>query len=112
VQTAKLFKNSFSAISQVVVVGVVYFLLYAYLLHTIGIELLGVWSLIIATTSMALIANFGISTSIVKFVSTYASREDYDGLRKLIFTSSLFIVVAYVVIAALLLFIGPLLLPQ
>lgn len=105
-QKSKLIKNSIAAIVQVIIVGIVYLVLYKYLLDTIGIKLLGVWSLIIATTSLALIANFGISTSIIKFVSTYHARQDFESLRKLVFTSSVFILITYLFIAALILFLG------
>lgn len=110
-QKSKLLKNSIAAIGQVLVVGILYFVLYRYLLDTIGIELLGVWSLIIASTSLALLANFGISTSIVKFVSTYFTRKDFDSLKKLIFTSSIFIILTYSLISMLILFLGGLILP-
>ena len=99
------------AIAQVVIVGVVYLVLYKYLLNTIGIELLGVWSLIIASTSLALIANFGISTSIIKFVATYHARSDIESLKKLLFTSSVFIILTYSFISIVLLFLGNSILP-
>lgn len=98
-QKSKIIYNSLSAVFQVIVVGIVYIILYKYLLETIGIKLLGVWSLIIATTSIVLIANFGISTSIVKFVSTYHTRKDYQSLKKLIFTAAVFILVTYCLIS-------------
>lgn len=110
-QKSKLLLNSVTAIGQVIVVGILYFVLYRYLLDTIGIELLGVWSLIIASTSLALLANFGISTSIVKFVSTYFTRKDYESLKKLIFTSSVFIIITYSIISVLILFLGIHILP-
>ena len=93
-------------------VGFLYLLLYKYLLSTIGIELLGVWSLIIATTSVALIANFGISSSIVKFVATYYARNEIENLRKLIFTASLFIVVTYVILSFVLWLLSPYFMPH
>jgi O-antigen/teichoic acid export membrane protein len=111
-QKSKLLLNSIAAVGQVLVVGILYFVLYRYLLDTIGIELLGVWSLIIASTSLALLANFGISTSIVKFVSTYFTRKDFDSLKKLIFTSSVFIIVTYSLISILIFFLGGLILPH
>lgn len=111
-QKNKLIKNSLSAIIQVIVVGLIYLLLYRYLLDTIGIELLGVWSLIIATTSLALIANFGISTSIIKFVSTYYTRADFESLKKLIFTSCVFILVTYILISGVILVLGNYILPH
>ena len=92
--------------------GVVYLILYRYLLVTLGIELLGVWSLIIASTSLALIANFGISTSIIKFVATYHTRNDFESLKKLIFTSSVFIIITYSIISVVILIIGTYILPH
>ena len=74
-------------------------------------ELLGVWSLIIATTSVALIANFGISTSIIKFVATYYARHDLENLKKLIFTSSVFIIATYSIISIIILGLGNIILP-
>lgn len=111
-QKNKIIKNSLSAIIQVIVVGLIYLLLYRYLLDTIGIELLGVWSLIIATTSLALIANFGISTSIIKFVSTYYTRGDFESLKKLIFTCCVFILITYILISGVILVLGNYILPH
>lgn len=92
--------------------GIVYLVLYRYLLVTLGIELLGVWSLIIASTSLALIANFGISTSIIKFVATYYARNDFDRLRKLIFTAAVFIIGTYSIISVVILIAGTYVLPH
>lgn len=111
-QKSKLFFNSIAAIGQVLIVGVVYLILYRYLLVTLGIELLGVWSLIIASTSLALIANFGISTSIIKFVATYYARNDFDRLRKLIFTAAVFIIGTYSIISVVILIAGTYVLPH
>lgn len=111
-QKSKLLFNSIAVIGQVLVVGIVYLLLYRYLLVTLGIELLGVWSLIIASTSLALIANFGISTSIIKFVATYHTRNDFESLKKLIFTASVFIIVAYSIISIIILIAGTYILPH
>lgn len=111
-QKSKLFFNSIAAIGQVLIVGIVYLVLYRYLLVTLGIELLGVWSLIIASTSLALIANFGISTSIVKFVATYHTRNDFESLKKLIFTASIFISITYSFISVVILIAGSYVLPK
>jgi O-antigen/teichoic acid export membrane protein len=111
-QKSKLFFNSIAAIGQVLIVGIVYLVLYRYLLVTLGIELLGVWSLIIASTSLALIANFGISTSIIKFVATYYARNDFDRLRKLIFTAAVFIIGTYSIISVVILIAGTYVLPH
>lgn len=106
-ENKKLLLNSSAAVIQVLLVGVVYFVLYRYLLDILGIELLGVWSLIIASTSVALLANFGISTSIIKFVATYYARNDIESLKKLLFTAGVFILSTYSVISIIIYFFAP-----
>ena len=103
--------NAISAIIQVIIVGIVYLILYKFVLSQIGVKLFGVWSLIIATTSVASLANFGISSSIVKFVSTYNTRKRTDLITKLIFTSLIFIMTTYTLISLIIYFSGTRLLP-
>lgn len=103
--------NALSAIGQVLIVGIVYFFLYKVVLVQIGVELLGVWSLIIATTSVAAIANFGMSSGIVKFVATYKARDDLEAIDRLIFTSGLFVLFTYSVLAILIYVLGGKILP-
>ena len=98
--------NALSAIVQVLIVGIVYFFLYKVVLKQIGVELLGVWSLIIATTSVAAIANFGMSSGIVKFVATYHARDDLAAIDRLIFTSGLFVLFTYSFLAILIYALG------
>ena len=105
-QQSKIFSNSVAAMVEVIIVGIGYFVLYRYLLRHLGIELLGVWALIISSTSFALIANFGISTSIVKFVATYYAKNEFDKLRKLIFTAILFVAVSYSLVSILIFIFG------
>ncbi len=81
------------------------------LINLLGIELLGVWSLIVATTSVASVASFGLGTSTVKFVAAYHARGDNNSLSKLLFTSLLFILVAYLLISLAMYGVGGMLLP-
>ncbi len=45
--------NVISSAGQVIFVGLIYFLLYRFLLKQIGIEMLGVWSVVLSTSSLA-----------------------------------------------------------
>lgn len=81
--------NVIFSILQVGIVGLVYLIIYKLLLSKLGIEQLGVWSLILATTSVANLANFGITSGIVKFVAEYYSEKKIDKIEKVIFTSFL-----------------------
>ncbi|MCL0040934.1 oligosaccharide flippase family protein [Thermodesulfovibrionales bacterium] len=77
------------SVVQVVIVGIVLFVLYRFLLNTIGIEQLGVWSVVLATTSVANIANLGLSASVVKFVAKYLARGEGQTVANVIQTSAI-----------------------
>ena len=59
-----------SSIIQTVVSGITVFILFKYILKTIGPEKLGIWSLVLAASSMVQVANLGMSGSIVKNAAT------------------------------------------
>ncbi len=75
------------SIVQSIVIGAVLFILYKFLLKTIGVKQLGIWSLILATTSIAQIANFGLSGSVVKFVAKYLARNEAEKVSDVIQTA-------------------------
>lgn len=68
--------NVVSSIVQIVVSGVTLAMLYRYLLETIGVAQLGVWSLVLAMSSMIQVANFGLTGSIVKSIADYDAKGD------------------------------------
>ena len=102
----KIFLNAASAVLQVVTVGLMYFFLYKYLIKQIGVKQLGVWSLVVSSTSIANMANFGITSGLVKFVAEFVAKEKVDELKKLIFTAlisilmffSIFVSIAYLLL--------------
>ena len=83
----KITINAASSVIQVLFTAIIFFLLYKYLLNTIGVEQLGVWSLILSFSSIANLANMGLTSGLVKFVAEYILDEDKSKLGKLIFTS-------------------------
>ena len=85
----KLTVNAVSAVVQVVFTALLYFFLYKYLLKNIGVEQLGIWSLILSFSSIANLANLGLTSGLVKFVAEYLTAQDRTKLGKLIFTSVL-----------------------
>lgn len=98
--------NVIFSILQVVIVGLIYLIIYKLLLSKLGVERLGVWSLILATTSVANIANFGITSGIVKFVAEYYAENKIKKVEKVIFTSFLSILIFFIIIS---LFVYPIL---
>lgn len=75
----RLLHNATFAIIQVIFSSVILFLLYRYLVNQLGVEALGVWTLVVAATSLANIGNLGISGGIVRFVSQYLAKNDSKG---------------------------------
>jgi O-antigen/teichoic acid export membrane protein len=91
--------NVISSGAQVLVIGIVYFFLYKYLLSKLGVELLGVWSVVLSTSSLATLANFGVADSVVRFVALYLREENMVKIKELIFTASLFLFSLFVLIS-------------
>ena len=70
-QKRRLLINALTSAAQVLTVGAGYAFLYRFLLAHIGAERIGIWSVVIAATSMANAANLGLSASTIKFVAKY-----------------------------------------
>lgn len=81
--------NALSAVIQVIFTALLYFFLYKYLLLHLGIKLLGVWSLILSFSSIANLANLGLTSGLVKFVAEYIAESRHDKIGSLVFTALL-----------------------
>jgi len=92
--------NVITSGAQVVFIGLVYFLMYRYLLSKLGVELLGVWSVVLSTSSLANLANFGVADSVIRFVALYTAERDELKIKQLIFTSTIFLSILFILIAA------------
>lgn len=102
-------KTGFNAIissTQVVITGITFFLIYRYLLDQLGANLLGVWSLIVATSSVASLANFGLTSGLVKFVAEYNVLNKHSELYRLVFTSAISILILLVFASVLIFFLS------
>jgi O-antigen/teichoic acid export membrane protein len=75
--------------AQIVLVGGVLFILYKFLLKTIGVEQLGIWSLVLATTSVAQVANVGLVGGVVKYVAKYVARGEERKVSGVIQTAAI-----------------------
>ena len=80
-------RNAGMTIAQVMVSGVILFFLYRYLLNTIGVAKLGVWSVVMATASTSRMSELGLSGSVVKFVAKYRARLDVLRVSEVIQTA-------------------------
>lgn len=71
---SKLTKNIFSAAGQTIVQMAILMVLYRYLIDRLGIEQLGIWSVVLATASATRVSELGLGGSITKFVAAYRSQ--------------------------------------
>ena len=83
----KIAVSAGSSIVQTVVAGFTTFILFKFILATIGAEKLGIWSLVIAASSTVQVANLGMSGSIVKYVADCDALEDKQGMSVVIQTT-------------------------
>jgi O-antigen/teichoic acid export membrane protein len=93
--------NAITSAAQVIVISAILFILYRFLLRTIGVDHLGIWSLVLATTSVTQIAHLGLSGSVIKFVAKYVARDEKEHVLGIIQTAviSLGVVVGIVILA-------------
>jgi len=80
-------KNVLFAASQIMITGVTLFILYKYLIDVLGIELIGVWSIVMAFSAFLRTGDFGFAGSIVKFISTSMTQNDLVKVNCIIKTS-------------------------
>ena len=62
-------------------------MLYRYLLHTIGSEQVGIWSIVLASASASRISEMGFTESAVKYTAKYIARGDKNKASEVIQTT-------------------------
>jgi O-antigen/teichoic acid export membrane protein len=77
------------SVVQVVVSGGALFLLYRYLLQTLGSRQLGVWAVVLAVSSVSRISEMGFSGSAVKFTAKYIARKENEKAANVVETTIL-----------------------
>ena len=103
---SKVIVNALSAVSQVILTGIVYFFLYRFLIKSLGSEQLGIWSLVLATSSVVNLANLGITSSLVKLIAEYKFKGDLFKVQTLISTSFISVGLVFLIFSLLFYFIG------
>lgn len=77
------------------------FVLYRYLYDQLGIEKIGIWSLVIAATSVSRIGDLGLSAGVVRFVAQYIGKGDResaaDVVQTITITLGIFVAVVLVI---------------
>ncbi len=85
----RLVANAASSIALVIVVGVSYLFLYRYLLDTIGAEALGIWSVVLASSSLGRLSNLGLGASVLKHASRYVARKEPENVVAVVETGAI-----------------------
>lgn len=76
----RLRRNAVWNVAEVLASSVVLFFLYKIILARLGVSALGVWSLVLATTSLARIADFGAAGGLGRYVAlAQAEKRETDG---------------------------------
>lgn len=110
-ERARLLPNSILAVLQVLVSGVVLFFVYRLLVRMLGVEAVGLWSLILAATSVARISELGLSGSALRFVSKYLAKRSEEQAVAALQTATLSIAVLMAIVALLILPLAQFMLP-
>ncbi len=72
----RLTRNIVVPVTQVVISGLVLFVLYRFLYDQLGVAQIGVWSLIMAASSVSRIGELGLSAGVVRFVAKALGQND------------------------------------
>jgi O-antigen/teichoic acid export membrane protein len=88
------------------------FLMYRYLFDSIGIGQIGLWALIISTTSVARLSELGLSAGMVKFIAEALGRKETKRASTIVQTVFITLAVAMGIICLLALNIIDLILPH
>lgn len=97
----KVFFNAFTTVLQLVITGISYLILYKILLHYVGIAVIGVWAIVVATSSIANMAGLGVSSGLVKFVAEYKESNQLHAIKELLFTAFIITIVLHILIAVI-----------
>lgn len=81
--------NAAMATAQVVVIGISFFAIFRFLLGTVGIEKVGIWSLVLATTNVTRIGELGFANSVLQFASRYLAKGEPLRTAKVIETAAI-----------------------
>jgi O-antigen/teichoic acid export membrane protein len=96
-----LLSNAMLAVANVVGGSVVLFLLYRYLLGSLGVEQLGVWSLLVSTIGVARLSDLGMTAGSTKYVASHLARGNPAWAARIVETTLLSLLALSVILVAL-----------
>jgi O-antigen/teichoic acid export membrane protein len=85
----RLITNASISVIQTIFSGIVLFILYRYLIEYLGSEQLGLWSVVLASTSVTRLSDMGLTGSVVKFVARYYALKDNKQASEVVQTAAI-----------------------
>ena len=79
-----IIKNSFYRIANFISKSLIAFIVTPYMIHRLGIQLFGVWTILSVVVSYAHLADMGVGRTLVIFVSKYHSKKNRKALTEII----------------------------
>jgi O-antigen/teichoic acid export membrane protein len=107
---SKVHINAASSLIQVIISSIIIFISYKYLINILGIEKLGVWSLIVASVSILNIGNLGLSSTIVKYIAKYLVHDDREKISSIIQTALITVLIISVLLLGIVFILASILL--
>lgn len=98
----RLRRNALWAIAEVLFSGLILFFLYRIIVKDLGVEALGIWALVMATTSLGRLADIGTAAGLGRFVAASRAKNDDDKSIDYAETALLTNLILYLGIAAIL----------
>jgi O-antigen/teichoic acid export membrane protein len=92
-------RNAAWAVAEVTVSSIVLFFLFRIIVGQLGVKALGIWSLVLATTSLGRLADLGTATGLGRFVAIAGAREQKDKTVRYLETAIITNFVLYLSIA-------------
>ena len=93
----KILTNIFSNWTNFVLLIGIAFVVSPIIVHKLGNERYGIWTLIVSITGYFTVLDFGINTAIVRFVSKYKATNEIEKLRGIYSSSFLFFFIAGII---------------
>ncbi len=100
--TKPLALNAIANVLQTVLSAGLLFALYRYINSTLGVDLLGVWSVVLATASASRLASLGLGSGVIRFVARDQARKEFIRAGEIIDTATLTLTVAVAIALPLL----------
>lgn len=70
--------NTLWALGEVILNGIVLFVLYKVVISSLGIKALGIWSIVLATTTLGRLADIGTASGLSRFVAAAEANKDSE----------------------------------